>query len=392
MQIAKNIYSVGILNPNLRVFDIIMKTDYGTSYNSYLIKDSKGNILIDTVHNAYTDIFFNNIKEISSMHDVKYLVVNHCEPDHSGAIKKLIEINPNILIFCSKASSIFLKEITNFDNLNIHVVEENEEIKFNEHTLKFLIAPFLHWPDSMFTYLINENILFTCDFLGSHYCEPTMQDYYITYHDAYENAFKNYYDAIFDPFKTYVLNGLEKVRKLSPKVVCPSHGPILHNGCLLSKNIKQYYEWSNIKQDEKLFPIFYVSAYHNTELVADQIAKSAEKFGFNSQKYNVIEYSIPELANILNSAKYFAIGSPTINRNALPPIWNLLSNIDAINMKKSKALLFGSYGWSGEAIPLLDKYLTSLGIDVFPQSIKINFVPNEQNVNEINKIVGEFLK
>lgn len=144
MEIIKDLFSVGILNPNLRVFDIVMTTEYGTSYNSYLVRDPEGFILIDTVHDSYSDIFFKNIEAVTNLQYLKYLIVNHCEPDHSGSIKKLIEINPEIEIYCTQASSVFLKEITNNKNLKIHVVQDQEELKVATHTFKFHLAPFLH--------------------------------------------------------------------------------------------------------------------------------------------------------------------------------------------------------------------------------------------------------
>lgn len=392
MEFVKNVFSVGILNPNLRVFDIIMATKYGTSYNAYLVRDPDGYVLIDTVHDSYSDIFFQNIQNVCNLQYIKYLIVNHCEPDHSGSIRKLLEINPDIEIYCTQASSIFLKEITNNHALKMHVVTNQQELKLADHVFKFYLAPFLHWPDTMFTYLTQEKLLFTCDFLGSHYCEPTMDDHSIVYPKAYDEAFLKYFNGIFGPFKNYVLKGCEIIKSINPKIVAPSHGPILHDKCQLPIAIEKYEKWASVSINPKAFPIFYVSAYHNTEMMAKEIFTQAIKNHYEPQLYDVINYPIDELANILNNCNQFAIGSPTINRNALPPIWNLLSYLDAINMKGKKCLLFGSYGWSGEACDLLMKYLANLGINVYPQILKFRFRPNKNDLDQIKNVMINFIK
>lgn len=389
-QIKPNIYSVGILNPNLRIFDIIMPTKFGTSYNSYLIKDGDQTILIDGCHDSYSKQYFNNINEVSNIKSINTLIINHCEPDHTGAIRKLIEANSEIKIYCTKTSSIFLKGITNINNLNIHTIQDGEELKINSKTFKFVVAPFLHWPDSMFTYLIEDKIAFTCDFLGSHYCEPTMIDTQITYVNEYWSAFKNYYDAIFGPFKQHVKFGLGKLANLTIETVCPSHGPVLTSAPFISESIKKYDNWSN-PTTQDFIPIFYCSAYGNTEKIANAIGKGIESKGLKQRKFNVIEHSDAELAAILNSSQTFCIGSPTLNRNTLEPIWKLLGSLDAVNMKKAKCLIFGSFGWSGESCNLIKSYLENLGIIVHNQHIKINFVPSQEDLEKATTETINFL-
>lgn len=391
LKITKDIYSVGILNPNLRIFDIIMCTEFGTSYNSYLIKDPKGNVLIDTAHRTFNKEFFEHVKEVCGTSEIKYLVVNHCEPDHSGSIRDLIELNPNIEIYCSQASKKFLEGITNLPNLKIHVVKDNEELKLANHTLQFVIAPFLHWPDSMFTYVKEDKVVFTCDFLGSHYCEPTMFDAKVVYPESYFKALKYYYDAIFGPFKPYVQQGLKKLQALDVQYACTSHGPILtKQGGFYDKILGLYSEWSQPEKPNKIFPIFYVSAYGCTRQIAEAIAAGAKANGYEPKLYDIIYHSASELSAAINSCKKFAVGSPTLNRNALPPVYNLLSLIDGINMRKSQAIVFGSYGWSGEAVSQLSSFLNNLEIAT-PVQIKINFVPTKEDLNSVIQKTKELL-
>lgn len=390
-KVKNNIYSVGVLNPNLRIFDIVMCTEFGTTYNSYLIKDPKGNVLIDTAHRTFNKEFFDHVKEVCRTNEIKYLIVNHCEPDHSGSIRDLIQTNPNIEIYCSQASKKFLEGITNLNNLKIHVVKDKETLKLAKHTLQFEIAPFLHWPDSMFTYVVEEKVVFTCDFLGSHYCEPQMIDSKITYPDSYFKALKYYYDAIFGPFKPWVKAGLKKLKALDIEYACTSHGPILTKKGLYPKILDLYEEWSEPNAKSNIVPIFYVSAYGCTTKIAESIAKGIKQAGYTPKLYDVIYHSAEELSAALNTCDMFCVGSPTLNRNALPPIWILLAGIDAINMRKKKAFVFGSYGWSGEAVDLISSYLNKLEIAT-PAMMKVNFVPTEKDLEAATKLAVEFAK
>ena len=172
VKITEGIYSVGIMNPNMRVFDIVMKTDSGTSYNSYLVRGSEKTALIETCHESFFEEYLENIKEVCKFEEIDYIVMNHNEPDHSGSLAKLLELMPNAQLIASIAGANYLKNITNRCDLDIHKVKDGEVLDLGGLSLTFLSAPNLHWPDSMFTWVKEANTLFTCDFLGCHYCEP----------------------------------------------------------------------------------------------------------------------------------------------------------------------------------------------------------------------------
>ena len=228
LKLKENIYYVGVINPNLRVFDIIMATEYGTTYNAYLIKGDK-TALVESVHDRFSETFFRNIKEICNPSEIDYIIFNHTEPDHSGSIAKLLEYNPDITVVGSAAS---IKNISNISNCSFksQTVKTGDSLDLGQGLVcEFISAPNLHWPDSIFTYLPSRKTVFTCDFLGSHYCEPLITDDEITYIDAYKSAFENYYQAIFGPFKKFVLDGLKKLEPLDFDMVCCSHGPVLKN-------------------------------------------------------------------------------------------------------------------------------------------------------------------
>ncbi|WP_040196904.1 FprA family A-type flavoprotein [Candidatus Soleaferrea massiliensis] len=392
-KITDNIYSVGILNPNLRVFDIVMATDYGTSYNSYIVKGKEKTALVETCHLTYFDAYLENIRSVCRLEEIDYIILNHCEPDHSGALAKLAELIPNATIVVSTAGSIYLKNITNNKDLKVRVAKDGDTLDLGGKELKFISAPMLHWPDSMFTWDKDDKVLFSCDFLGSHYCEPLVFDYNIVYKDAYEKAFKGYYDAIFGPFKPYVLAGLQKMEGLDIEFVANSHGPILTKNGLLEYAKEMYKVWSQPQKNPvKTIPVFYCSAYGNTGKLAEKIKEGILEVYSDARVdvCNIIEHDMAQLSALLNSCDAFAVGSPTINRDAVPPVWVLLSHVDAINNQKKPCLAFGSFGWSGEAVPNIAARLNGLKMKVFGDGYKVCFVPSEEDLQKAKELGREF--
>lgn len=398
IKIKEGIYSVGVLNPGMRTFDVIMRTEYGTSYNAYLVKGEK-TALIETVHPRCFDEYFENIKSIVDPSTIDYIIMNHNEPDHSGSLASLLEASPQIKVITSAAGAIYLKEITNKTDINIKTVKDGETLDLGcEKILKFISAPFLHWPDSMFTWLENDKVAFTCDFLGTHYCEPRMFDKFVSYQKHFEDAFKNYYNAIFGPFKPYVLKGLVKLNALEADYVCPSHGPILEKGVFLETAKEKYAQWSKPQESEgKYIPVVYCSAYGNTQRLAESIADGIKSVlpSCELALFDANEYPLNELIYKVNNSDAFAVGSPTINRNAVGSIWSLVSSIDAINSKGRPCAVFGSFGWSGEAVPMLSAQLKAIKVNVFEEGYRCRFVPSKDELKgafEFGKRFAESLK
>ena len=391
-KINESVSFVGIMNPNMRVFDIVMKTDSGTSYNSYIVKGSEKTALIETSHANFFEIYMDNIRQVCDPASIDYIVLNHNEPDHSGALAQVLEQLPNAKIVASQAGALYLKNITNKE-LDIIKVKDGDTLDLGGKTLQFISAPFLHWPDSMFTWLPEEKTLFTCDFFGCHYCEPYVLDKYIAYPAAYETALKLYYSAIFGPFPSYVQKGLEKIKGLDVQYVCNSHGPVLTKGCLLEHVVEMYNQWSQPKvKTTKDIPVFYCSAYGNTKLLAEKIQEGILSVlpQANVPLYDIIEHDLGQLHQELNGSDAFAVGSPTLNRDAVPPVWMLLAGVDAINCGKKPCLVFGSYGWSGEAIPNIKQRLESLKMKVFGEGHRVAFVPNQEDLEKAKQLGADF--
>lgn len=393
--IKENIFQVGAVDPALRVFDIIMTANHGTSYNSYLVKGSEKTALIETCHDKLFDQYVENISQYCDPKEIDVIVLNHNEPDHTGALARLLDVVGDATVYTSKVGATYIKEITNRKDMKIVGVADGDTLDLGGKTLKFISAPFLHWPDSMFTYIEEDKVVCTCDFLGGHYCEPYVFDHKILDKDAYYSEFETYYAAIFGPFKPYVLAGLEKLEKLEFDVVLPSHGPVLtkQNGGELDNSIQKYKEWSTpVKNEQKIVPVFYTSAYGNTEKMAQAIVKGVLNKLPDAQvvAYDIIKHDMSVLAGLINSCDGFAVGTPTINRDAVEPVWQLLHSIDPINCMKKPFFVFGSFGWSGEGIVNANARLVSLKCQPVHDGYKVKFTPSDDNMAEVTEL-GEVL-
>lgn len=390
-KITDTVYSVGVQNPDLRVFDIIMATEFGTTYNSFLINREK-KVLVETSHHDKFETYLANIREVCDPAEIDYIILNHTEPDHSGALAQLMEYCPKAEIYCSQAASIYLKNITNSCCKRFHAVKNGEKLDIGGVELEFISAPFLHWPDSMFTFYPAEASIFTCDFLGSHYCCPSILDSELDHDANYKSAVKNYYDAIFGPFPAYVRAGLTKLQATGAKTVYTSHGPILTEGAYLPYVVKQYEQWSaEISRSKPRIPIFYVSAYGNTAALARAIGEGiCSVIDADVPLYNIIEHDMNTLSSELNGSDAFLIGSPTLNKDAVAPVWQLLSHIDAVNIAKRPCAVFGSFGWSGEAVANIEQRLSSLKAAVYDSNYRVTFVPSKEELEQATVFGAEF--
>ena len=377
IKLKDGIWSVGVLNPSLRVFDIVMEAKYGTSYNAYLVTGEK-NVLIETVHADYFEEYLDNIRQVIPVEQVDYLIMNHNEPDHSGSVAKLLELVPDLKIVATAAGKKHLEDITN-RTLPIQVVKAGDKLDIGGKELEFIPAPMLHWADSMFTWDAADKTAFTCDFLGAHFCEPTMLDRNIHDKAAYEGEFAYYYAGIFGPFKSAVLAGLDKL-PTDAEMVCPSHGPVLTD--TLADRRDLYRAWSTPEpRDKKLAAVIYASAYGCTAALADAAAQALEADGYEVRCLDVVKEGLAPCAEAANEANVLLVGAPTINRDAPKAIWDVLASIDAVNTRGRAAGAFGAYGWSGEAPGMLHTRLAQLKLAGPEAPFRVLFTPTQDDRN-----------
>jgi NADH oxidase (H2O-forming) len=354
--LQNNVYWIGALHPDLRIFDIIMHIKNGTTYNSYLIKDEKIAV-IDTVKEKFADQYISHIAELVDPKDIDYIIVQHTEPDHSGSLAKLLDAAPNAELVCAKSAVKYVQNILNRE-VNIRAVGNKETLSLGEKTLMFLLAPYIHWPDTMMTFLPEEKLLFSCDLFGAHFCDSRMYDDLIT-RDVWPDL-RYYFDCIMRPFKKNVRNALAKLNELTITQIAPSHGPIIRRD--VQKYLEAYLSWSeplptNVPPQ---MLIYYATAHGNTELMANTIADGARSLGVAVEVFDAMNIVMDEHVKKIEAADALLFGSPTINSDAVKPIWDVLNSLATIDVKGKLAGSFGSYAWSGDAVVQLNNRLLAM--------------------------------
>lgn len=341
---------------------------------------------MDTVKDGYFEEFMENVKEVIGDKKIDYVIVQHTELDHSGSLKKLIELYPEIIVVGSNAAINYCKNIVNME-FNSRIAKE--DLSLGEYTLKFISAPNLHWPDTIFTYVEKAKMLFTCDVFGSHYCpincitDACSGDYY--------EEMKYYFDVIMGPFKKFVNMALDRVKDLEFDMVAPSHGPIHVDD--INKSFELYREWSKEESVEpKSIAILYISAYGNTEKVAKYFENKLSENGFKAVAHDITEIGVAEAAALVEKSTGVLVGSPTINQDAVEPAWDLLAHVGAITNRGKIAGAFGSYGWSGEGVPMMTERLRSLKLKVVEPGFRFKFVPSEMDYKEADEFINKYME
>ena len=372
----------GVLDPQLRTFDIIMHTEFGTTYNSYIVRGSEKTALIESAKAKFTDSYIDTLKEITDISKIDYIIVNHTEPDHSGSIERLVTMNPNIKIVATATAIGFLKQIVNKSFYNI-AVKENDTLSLGDKTFRFMVLPNLHWPDTMYSYLEEDRVLFTCDSFGSHFSHDGILRSTVTDNEGYLRATKYYFDNIIGPYKNpYMTAALERIKDLKLDMICPGHGPVLDDADGIKQILGLYHEWCAPapKPANKQAVIAYVSAYGYTAQLAARIAQGiTDVTGIDVRAYDMTQSDPAVVMADIGSADGILFGSPTIVGEALKPIWELVTSMFAPVHKGKLAAAFGSYGWSGEAVPNLTERLKQLRLRVL-DGFKVRFKPSENDL------------
>jgi len=382
LPVADGISWIGSLDKDIITFDIVMETKYGTTYNSYFI-DAGKKVIIDTVKQSFREEFLSKIRELCDPSEIDYVVCNHTEPDHSGSLAGLLEIAPNATVVGSGNALKYLSEMID-KPFKSKKIMNGETLSLGNKTLRFIGAANLHWPDTIYTYLEEDHILFTCDSFGAHYCDKRMYDDLV---GDYLDAFKYYFDMILKPFSKFMLKAIEKVDALEISMICPGHGPILRSTWKEKVQLSREYSEQYFKSQEGLqqrILIAYVSAYGYTGKMASTIAKGIQEAGdINVDVLDIENIPLGDLEENIVRAGGILIGSPTINRNTLLPVYKLFSVINPIRDKGKIAASFGSYGWSGEAVPILEDHMRNLKLDIVQDGLATKFFPNKDQTSEL---------
>ncbi|WP_153108787.1 FprA family A-type flavoprotein [Propionivibrio limicola] len=383
VEIAPGVHWIGVRDPDLRTFDIILKTANGTTYNAYAVRGNDGVAIIDTVKANFADDFFRRIESIARYDEIRAIVLNHMEPDHSGSLPELLKRAPQAKLYISGRGRPMLKGLLHGDRLEFTAVHTGDSVDLGGRTLRFFQTPFLHWPDTMCTWLADEGILFSGDAFGCHYCDARL------FNDAvgdFRFSFDYYYAHIMRPFRAHVLEALEQIEALPVRIVAPSHGPVLRDRP--QRYLQRYRELSSPALGKetgelKTLLVFYISAYGSTRAMAEEIAAGAEEAGgVLVSLYDIEGGEVAPFVDLIEEADALVVGSPTINGDAVKPVWDLLSSLATIQVRSKMGGAFGSYGWTGEAVGMIEDRLRGLKLRVPMKGVRARLIPTEVELAE----------
>ena len=369
-----------------------LSTRRGSSYNAYLVRDAK-TALIDTVWHPYDREFVSRLKETIDLTEIDYIVMQHNEVDHSGALRELLREIPGTPIYCTKKGEAILRghyhEDWNFVN-----VKTGDKLSLGETELTFIEAPMLHWPDTMFSYLSGEEILFSNDGFGQHFASESLFDEDVADAEAMLYEAEKYYTNILCPFSAMVAKKVQQIldMKLPLKMICPSHGVIWKQRPELI--IQKYQQWSAAYQENQA-TIAYDTMWQSTRLMAEAIAEGLrdELPTLNVKLMNAARDDKNDILTEMFRSKLILVGSPTINNGISYAISGLLEMIHGLKFKGKKAAAFGSYGWSGEGVKLITDHLQASGLDiVVPEGHRTLWVPDAEALETCRKYGREIAK
>lgn len=382
-EIKKGIYWVGGIDWDLRNFHGYL-TQRGSTYNAYLIIDEKVT-LVDTVKDYLTEEMFERIGKIIDPSKIDYIISNHVEMDHSGAIPAVMDKAPNATIIASPNGVRGLKEHYG-DKYDYRAIKDGETISFGERSMTFVLTPMIHWPDNMVAYMAEEKLLFSNDAFGQHLASSERIDHEYPIDVIMEEA-RKYYANIVLPYSMQVQKALKVVNDLDIEMIAPSHGIIWEDN--IDMIMEEYNKWAS-NETEKKAVICYDTMWGSTKKQAFAIQSVMEDRGYSVSLYNVSLTHISDIMTDLITAEYICVGSPTLNNNMLPTVAGFLTYLKGLAPKNRKAIAFGSFGWGGQSIGQIEKTLGEAGFDVV-SSQKSKYIPHAEEIERIKTELSEVI-
>ncbi|MEM2517677.1 MAG: FprA family A-type flavoprotein [Candidatus Bathyarchaeia archaeon] len=374
LKLAENVYWAGVKDWNRRLFDALIPLPKGTSYNAYLVIGETGKALIDTVNPGFENELIEKIRSLANPEDLDYVVMNHAEPDHAGTIPQIMKIAQKAKLVASNRGAEMAQIYYHVPLERIKVVADNDTISLGGKTLRFIEAPMLHWPETIFTYLEEDGILFPCDFLGAHLASGVYSD---EVEDYLVHA-QRYWGEIMMPFRAMAQKALEKIASLNIRVIAPSHGPIHRKPELI---LNAYKRWSAGETRPKAV-IAYVSMWNSTDAMVKQMAETLASEGVELAFHNLAITDVGDLARDLVDSKAIILGAPTVLGGAHPLAVYATYLFKALRPPTKYAVILSSYGWSGGAAKQIQELLSGFKIEVV-DALEINGPPTEETMRQI---------
>jgi flavorubredoxin len=365
-------------------------TRKGSSYNSFLIRDQK-TVLIDTVWQPFDKEYVSRLKQEIDLKAIDYIVMNHNEIDHSGALPELMREIPETPIYCTANGAKIIKAHYHED-WNFVIVKTGDTLNIGDSTLTFVEAPMLHWPDTMFTYLSGENILFSNDAFGQHYATEALYNDTADQEELFAEATK-YYANILTPFSKMVIKKIEEVLsfRLPVDMICPSHGVLWKDHP--TQIVEKYLEWAKDYQENQI-TIIYDTMWNSTRKMAEAIARGIEQADpiVKIKLMNASKEDKNDVITEVFKSKLILMGAPTVNNGYLYSLGGLLEMMKGLKFKNKKAVTFGSYGWSGEAVKLLSDHLKDAGFTIVNDGLRKLWVPDENGLDDCSLFGSQLIE
>ena len=381
--IKEDIYWVGFVDWDRRLFDSLIPTPHGTTYNSYLIKGSEKTALIETVDFGKNNYLLNAL-EIADAKKIDYIISNHAEQDHTGSLPKILEKYPEAKIVTNAKCKELIESFLLIPEEKFIVVKDNEEISLGNKTIQFMIAPWVHWPDTMFSYLKEDQILFSCDFLGSHYA--TSELFVSDEKEVYLSA-KRYYAEIMMPFRTMIKKHLERIDKLDIDIIAPSHGPLYNEPSFI---IEAYKDWSGDSVKNQVV-IPYVSMHGSTKVMVEYLTEALSKKGIEVKLFNLEIADAGELLMSLVDAATIVVGASTMLVGPHPLAYYATYLVNAVRPKTRFVSIIGSYGWGGNTVEVLKGLISNIKVELV-EPVYIKGYPKENDFKSLDKLAEEINK
>lgn len=386
IEVKKGIYWVGAVDWSLRSFHGYT-TKRGSTYNAYLIIDDKIT-LVDTVKAPFAAEMISRIKSVVDPSKIDYIVSNHVEMDHSGAITDILALAPNAKVVTSAPQGV--KGLTaHYGEMDFMPVKSGDTLSLGSRTLSFVPTPMLHWPDNMVTYCPEEKILFSNDAFGQHYASGGRFDDEEPLGDVLHEA-RTYYANIVMPYSVQAASAVKAAEGLDIELIAPSHGVMWRSH--IAEIIEEYKKWSSLKMNKEAVVVF-DSMWHSTEKMAKTIVEAFASKGYNTKLCDLKAWDNSEVINEILTAEYIAVGSPTLNNQMLPTVASFLTYLKGLAPKNSgkKAFAFGSYGWGGQSIGLVEKELADCGFEIALEKQRIQYIPSQESLDELENKVLEII-
>jgi flavorubredoxin len=374
-KIKENIFLMASIDWNRRLFDSLIPLPDGTSYNAYLIKGSKKTVLLDTVDPPMADVL---LAQLKSVDNVDFVVSHHAEQDHSGAIPQVIEKYPNAKVITSSKGKGMIIDHLCVPEERVITVEDGEELSLGDKTLKFIYTPWVHWPETMVSYLKEDNILFSCDFFGSHIATT---DLYVTDEGQVFEAAKRYFAEIMMPFRNNIKRNMEKIGKYKINMIAPSHGPIHNEPDFI---ISAYRDWiSDTPKNIVVLP--YISMHGSTEKMVQYLVAALSKRGVKVFQFDLAVTDIGKLAIALVDAATIVIGTPTVHGGPHPNVAYALQLANVLKPKAKFASVIASYGWGSKAIEQIAKMIPNLKVEIL-DPVLVKGYPRDDDFQSLDKL------